>query len=76
MRKVADTGKNFCDVALRRNVEGRIHQTVQGGLPEQHCTVVKTPSSRRVHQRRFMVLEKGPSLSQCVSWVTPGAYRN
>ena len=32
----------ICDMALRRNVESRIHQTVQGGLTEQHG--VQTPS--------------------------------
>ena len=38
----------ICDMALRRNVERRIHQTVQRGLSEQHA--VETPSPRETEQ--------------------------
>ena len=33
----------ICDMALRRNVEGRVHQTVQGGLSEQHAAETPSP---------------------------------
>ena len=36
----------ICDMALRRHVERRIYQIVQGGLSEQHA--VETPSFRQI----------------------------
>ena len=32
-----------CDMALSRNVEGRLHLTVQGGLSEQHAVETSFP---------------------------------
>ena len=36
----------ICDMALRRNVDRRIHQTVQGGLSEQHAVETPSPFTR------------------------------
>ena len=72
MRKATDTGR-ICDMALRRNVERRIHQTVQGRLSEQHR--VETPSSKQTDLTTFPAilgrrLDTETEGLQHVDWVT------
>ena len=61
----------ICDMALRRNVEGRIHQLVQGRLSEQHA--VETPSPRQTDllgTTFHAILEDAwiPKLKACNTW--------
>ena len=52
----------ICDMALRRNVERRLHQTVQGGVSEQHAVETPSPCTRFVGDAWI------PKLKACNTW--------
>ena len=61
----------ICDMALRRNVERRIHPTVQGGPSEQHTVETFLPGRPNFWERpftRFLGDAWIPKLKACNTW--------
>ena len=66
--------KPACGTESPRPTPCSTRRRLYSAIPNCHFQGVLTPSTRRAHQRRFMVLVNGPTRSQCSRHCVSGSW--